>query len=191
MLEARYFILATAHNSPSDTSRNNCAVLMDLVPESDQARSGAAVTPLLRLAPSILESVCASAIEERFSLRFDLPSDFPVAGVWPVVAKTGPTATSTVRTLVTWTHAQLLYPFSIWGLAPGYEDETERVIEAFQSLRMDSGLFDEILALSGFRIAVFRSSITLTIGCQDLGLAKRWVRKSLEGIALTVKWLSE
>jgi hypothetical protein len=190
MLEARYFIVATAHNSPSDTSRNNCAVLMDLVPEVDHERNAAAA-PFLRLAPSILESVCASAIKEKFSLRFDLPPDFPVPGAWPAVARTGPSATSTVRTLLAWTHEEMLYPFSIWGLAPGYEDETERVIEAFQTLRMDSGLFDEVLALSGFRIAVFRSSITLTIGCQDLGLAKRWVRKSLEGIALTVKWLSE
>lgn len=191
MPTARYFIAATIHDSPSDISRNDCAVLLDLVQEGDQAADGAAARPLLRLAPNLLESVCCSAIEERFSLRFDLPPDFPVPGAWPVVATTDSTAASTIRALINWSHKDLLYPFSIWGLAPGFEDETQRAIEAFNTLRTDSGLFDEVLRQRGFRIAVFRSSITLTIGCEELELAKRWVRKSLGGVALGVKWLNQ
>lgn len=132
---------------------------------------------------------CAGlALDSGFVLRFDLPPDTDVPGEWPAIVREDSGLERVMQCLVRYANHELLYPLSIWGIEGSNESATHRAIEAFQTLRMDEGLFEDILAKQGFRIALFQSSLTISVGCGDLDRAVTWVRRALLEPGPIVTW---
>lgn len=172
-------ITARVHGPRADDDcRLDCAVLMDLGPteESPQADAHMKGAFILEEASRATGVLCQLALGSGFRLRFDLPSRADVPGQWPVVVSAVSELDPVMRLLVEYARHETLYPFSIWGIEARHERATHRAIEAFQSLRMDGALFERILALQSFRIALFQWSLTITVNCADLDRTITWAQ---------------
>jgi hypothetical protein len=189
-------IIARVHGpaSVADFRSTGCAVLMDLLPGNGLPANAAAQAGnafILQEASRATQVLCQLALDSGFTLRFDLPPDTDVPGDWPVVARTARELEPVMRRLVGHSRHELLYPFSIWGIEVGREQATYRAIEAFQSLRMDGGLFDQVLVHQGFRIALFQWSLTISVNCADLDRTIAWAHQALEEPGPPTTWASE
>ena len=180
MGKSRYKIIVRVHGIGAESG---CAVLMDLLSYEGSVHRH----PVLDDSACILQEasrsavvLCQLALDAGFSLRFDLPPDSDVPGDWPLSVSSREELDSVFNQLAAHFGEELLYPFSIWGVPPERAPATHRAIEAFQSLRMDGGLFETILGQGGFRIAFFPSSITISVECETLDRTVAWVRQALE-----------
>jgi len=188
-------IIARVHgpNATSDV-RSTCAVLMDLLPANDLTDRAGELRKdsfILKHASATARHLCQLALHSGFELRFDLPPDTDVPGSWPAVVREASALEQVMGPLVQHANNDLLYPLSIWGIITANESATHRAINAFQSLRMDEGLFEDVLANHGFRIAVFQSSLTISVSCSDLDRTIAWARRALQEPGPRVSWADD
>ncbi len=189
---SRYHIIARVHGPTGEHDlRSTCAVLLDILPRGGTIHRATSLSNnvfILQEASRATLILCQLALDTGFALRFDLSPDTDVLGEWPAVVHTAPELEQVIWRLVKCARHELLYPLSIWGIALDRELTTNRAIEAFQSLRMDEGLFDNVLARQGFRIAVLQSSITISVHCADLDRSIAWARRALQEPGPFVSW---
>jgi hypothetical protein len=168
-----------------------CAVLLDLLSRDERGDPiGAHERPvfILQQASHTVDALCRLALGAGFILRVDLPPDTDVPGTWPVTMRSVAGLDPVLRQLMRHARHELLYPASVWGIARDAEAATQQAIEGFQRDRMNGALFDAVLTLHGFRIALWPSSVDVTVACADLDRTVQWVRRALEETGPVAFW---
>ena len=146
---------------------------------------------ILLEATTTLCKLAELALNDSFGLWIDLPGDTGVPGNWPRAIDTAADLNKALAQLVANAKSDSVYPCAVWGVRRGFEATTRRAIEAFKVLHWDHELFNAIVAMGGFRIAVWPSSFDLNIRCNDLARAVGWARQALDQPGIVAEWGSD
>lgn len=181
-------IAATVHRGEAGEFAASCSILLDL--EFRQSALSQAQENDLAILDIMLEplsSLCQTMLQAGRVLKVDTPEDGPSirGGVIDDVIGLKQLLLDVSYQL----RNELLYPISIWSLQFTTSTETIRSIEAFRLLRMDDALFSDIMRADVVRIAVFRSSVTLSMPCSRLEQVLLWTDSALERSANAVVWI--
>lgn len=159
--------------------------------EPTQQDHGADDPLILRYAAGVLVNIGVEMIHAEHVLRVDLAKSAKYPGSWPAVCETRRDLQACVDAItnsIEQTRHRGLYPLSVWGLPERSQREAERATDAFGQLPADSGLLAQIIALRVARIAVFPSSMTLSVNPDTIEEAVKWVRSATASGPLSVEW---
>ena len=169
-------------------STRACGVLLDVV-----EAIGAAVEDeplILEHLPDFFGAALVRLLDEDHLLRIDLPTDL-VVQPRQFICRTQKDIDTFMRTTggqFTGPMAAGYYPLSVWRMSRHHFAESSAAIDGFRKEPGDEAEFAKILAQKIWRVAVFPSSMTLSVPCDYLDQAEILIRDLLSDCPLYVDW---
>jgi len=183
-------LFVTVHHSALHEWEVKRSILIDMDLDSLRVEDERNVY-ILGVAADVLSQICWSLLSSNFSLLISPPPDIDLPEVQPRLVRDIPELPEVIEGFVRHAENRMIYPSSIWGIPAERVSEARRIINTFETLRMDGALFDDFIRLGGARIALWPSSIDLSIGYEQLEDAIDWIKHAASHTTLPVSWRDE
>src|SRR5436190_3275222 len=183
-------VLVTRHREEDGVQVDDCGILMDLIPAPGSIDEDTPGMSILESLPSLFEDLMTELDRPDYVYRVDVARQSePVLGTPRQIERASEVSTFLQTAAETARDRRVVvYPVSVWILPKARRGEAELLITEFRENPFDGELFRDIGDLGVQRVAVFRSSITLSVQCANLEGAIAAVRAATHELPVRVDW---
>jgi hypothetical protein len=190
MSEPVWMLYATVNRPKAGRgSHLGCGVLVDIVEETGESTADPL---LLHHAPMLLRGILQRLLDEDHYLRIDFPRDSQEGSGGAMLCNTTAELDDfldRVGSRLVGRNARALYPTSVWRIPRVSGSEADLAVCNFRDAPGDQRAFQSVLELNVWRVALFPSSMTLTVPCDGLPDAVELTRTVLASSPLKVDWV--